>query len=68
MTPSLSFSREEESLAAKARWFQSLTEQERLEHLVEMTELLLTLNPDIIERKDAHPIPGRILVLERPRL
>jgi hypothetical protein len=56
----------EESLAAKARWFQSLTVEQRMEVFCEMTELILENDPHIVERKDAEPIPGRVQVIELP--
>lgn len=62
----ISHSFADESPEAKARWFQSLTMEERMAIFCEFTELLLTLNPDIAERKDATPIAGRVRVLSRP--
>ena len=56
---------EEESLEAKGRWFQSLTLEERMEILCEFTDLILSVNPHIVDQKDAKPIAGRILVLSQ---
>ncbi len=60
---SVSHDRHDESLEAKARWFQSLSIEERMELLCEFTDLMLALNPDIARRKDAQPVEGRVLVL-----
>jgi len=57
----------EESQEAKARWFQSLTLQERMDLLCEFTDMILGVNPRIVDRKrDAKPVAGRVLVLSRP--
>ncbi|MBM3753228.1 MAG: hypothetical protein FJW38_04530 [Acidobacteria bacterium] len=60
---SISHDRAEETPAAKARWFQSLTIEERMQHFVEMSDMLLALNPELVQKKDAQPVPGRIRVL-----
>jgi hypothetical protein len=62
----VSHSREEESIEAKARWFRSLSPQERMTILNEWTELVLQNNPRLIGVKDAIPVEGRIRVLELP--
>lgn len=59
----ISHSFADESPESKARWFQSLTMEERMELLCSFTDLLLSLNPDIAERRVAEPIAGRIRVL-----
>ncbi len=56
----------EESIEAKARWFQSLSVEERMEMLCAFTELILSNNPDIVDKKDAPSAPGRVRVLEQP--
>jgi len=66
MPERLAFSYESESMEAKARWFQSLTLEERMDLLCEFTDLLLGLNPQIVEQKDdAQPVAGRVLVLRK---
>jgi hypothetical protein len=62
----ISHDRDEESLAAKARWFRTLSPAERLQMLAEWTELVLQNNPRLIGVKDALPIEGRVRVLELP--
>lgn len=50
-------------MEAKARWFQSLPLSERMEMLCCFTDLALTVNPALQERKDAQPVAGRVQVL-----
>ena len=59
----ISHDRQEETPRAKARWFQSLSFQERADLLCLYTDLILEINPKIVERKSAQPIKGRIRVL-----
>ncbi len=57
----------EESQEAKARWFQSLTLQARMEMLCAFTDMILGVNPRIVEQqRNAKPVAGRILVLSQP--
>lgn len=56
----------EETQEAKARWFQSLTLEERMELLCAFTDMVLSINPQVVNQKDAEPVAGRILVLPRP--
>jgi len=56
---------EEETMEAKARWFQSLTIQERMDLLCFFTDLILSNNPKIVDQKDAQPIAGRVRVLSK---
>lgn len=62
----ISHDRAEETPEAKARWFQSLTMEERARYLCEMTELILQNNPRILESKNVEPVEGRIRVLTLP--
>jgi len=57
--------RSEESPLAKARWFQSLSLEERLALFCEITELAIAQNPDLLKGNDARPVEGRIQVLSR---
>ncbi|MBI4749499.1 MAG: hypothetical protein HY774_13500 [Acidobacteria bacterium] len=54
---------EEETLASKAQWFQSLSLEERMELLCEFTDLILETNPQILMAKNAQPITGRVCVI-----
>lgn len=67
MIGSVSHDWTDESPEAKARWFQSLTMEERIQVFCDMMELVLALNPNLMEQKSAEPIPGRVQVLELPR-
>ena len=62
-TGSVTHDRSEETMEAKARWFQSLPLSARMEMLCSITDLALTVNPALQERKDAQPVAGRIQVL-----
>ncbi len=53
---SISHDWEEETIEAKARWFQSLSVERRIELLCEYTDFILELNPKIIEQKYVEPI------------
>ncbi len=57
----------EETLEPKARWFQSLSLEERFDIFCEFTDLILENNPSVIDGKDATPIAGRVRVLELER-
>ncbi len=53
-----------ESLEAKARWFQSLPLEERMRIFDEFTEMILELNPSIMHRRPhAQQTSARIRVL-----
>ena len=58
--------REQETPGAKARWFQSLSIEERMEYLCMMTDLILENNPRV-ELRNAQPVAGRIRVVTLPR-
>ena len=67
MERKISHSREEETPEAKARWFQSLSLDERMELLCSFTNLVLEVNPGVLElKKNARPTSGRIRVLSAP--
>ena len=59
----ISHDRQEETLEAKTRWFQSLSLAERMELLCVFTELILTTNPKIVEQRDAQSTARRIRVV-----
>ncbi len=63
----VSHSWEDESPEAKIAWFRSLTPTERYEVWEAFMEVVLAANPELIEAKDAQPVPGRVQVLELPR-
>jgi hypothetical protein len=51
MTGSVSHDRGDESVEAKARWFQWLSLEERMEVFVAFTNLIWENNPDIVKQK-----------------
>lgn len=63
MVGSISHDREEETLEAKTRWFQSLTLAERMDYLCAITDLILENNPNAMRMKNAEPTARRIRVL-----
>lgn len=63
MKTSISHSREAETPEAKARWFRSLSVEERMDYLCAITGLVLENNPRIPDRKHAQPTSGRVRVL-----
>jgi hypothetical protein len=63
MTERISHDRNDESLEAKAQWFQSLSLAERMELLCEFTELVLENNPQVTEVGRAQSSAGRVCVL-----
>jgi len=65
MVMTISHDLAEETPEAKARWFQSLSLSERMDLLCLFTDLVLENNPQIVERKDAKPLAGRIRVLSK---
>ncbi len=65
MTDKISHNRSDETIEAKVEWFRSLSLSERMDLLCNFTDLALTLNPGILEKKDAQPAKGRIRVLSK---
>ncbi len=65
MNGTISHDRQEETMEAKARWFQSLSLSERMDLLCAFTDLILSNNPKIVERKRA---AGRDVDLQDVRL
>lgn len=62
---SVSHDRNEETIEAKTRWFKSLSLEERMNLLCSYTDMILAINPKIVEQKDAQPIAGRVRVLSK---
>jgi hypothetical protein len=66
MEASISYDREQETPEGKARWFQSLSIEERMELLCEYTDLILSVNPRIADMKNAEQTSERIRILSAP--
>jgi hypothetical protein len=56
MDKGAAFGWEEETPEAKARWFQSLSLEERMDLFCEFTDLALAVTPRLFEEKDAAPV------------
>jgi len=67
MIPSISHNREDESIKAKAKWFQDLSLEERMELLCFYTDLILQNNPQMGQKKYAQSITGRIQILSKTK-
>ncbi|MCK5513773.1 MAG: hypothetical protein KAJ00_04690 [Deltaproteobacteria bacterium] len=65
MEQTISHDRKEETIEAKARWFQSLSLDERMEMLFNFTDIALTINPKIQDKKDAQQAQGRIQIITK---
>jgi hypothetical protein len=65
MEQTISHDRKEETIEAKARWFQSLSLDERMEVLCDFTDIALTINPKIQDKKDAQQAQGRIQIITK---
>lgn len=61
----ISHDRREETPEAKARWFKSISIEERMEMLCAFTDLILTVNPRIVETRDAQQTKRRVRVLSK---
>jgi hypothetical protein len=62
----ISHDRQAETPEAKARWFQSLSLEERMDLLCAFTDLILANNPHIVEQRNAQPTSGRVRFLSTP--
>jgi hypothetical protein len=56
---------EHETLDAKARWFKSLTTEQRLQHLSESYNLAVVLNPSLSKGRDAPTPSPTVRVIKR---
>lgn len=56
----------EETPEAKARWFQSLSMEDRMELLCEFTNLALALNPGLADKKHARQPQKGVQILRLP--
>lgn len=65
MNTKISHNRDDESIEAKVEWFRSLSIAERMDLLCCYTDLALTLNPEILEKKDDQPFNRRIQVIPK---
>jgi len=62
---SVSHDWKEETPEAKTRWFRSLRMADRMQILCDLTDLALSVNPQLPEKNRAKPTPGRIQVISK---
>ena len=67
MNPMISHDRRSETPESKARWFQSLSLEERMELLCAFTDLVLENNPHMADVKNAQQTSDRVRILSAPR-
>ncbi len=65
MKREISHDRIEETMENKAKWFQSLSLAERMDMLCSFTDLALNVNPQLMAKKNAKQIKGRIQILSK---
>jgi hypothetical protein len=65
MNGSVSHDIRDEGLEAKARWFQSLSLEERMDIFVSFTNLILENNPDIVKKKYVRPASERVRIISK---
>jgi hypothetical protein len=65
MNRTVSHSRSDESIDAKAKWFKSLSMKQRMDVFVAFTNLILKNNPEIAKKKHDRPASDRIRVLSK---
>lgn len=63
MNNAVSHSFKEESIEAKTKWFKSLSMEERIQTFCDFTDLALSINPRLGEKKIDKSAAGRIQVL-----
>lgn len=68
MIESVSHDFKEEEMESKARWFQSLSLEERMDVFVSFTNLILENNPDIVNKKYVTPASDRVAVISLPTI
>jgi hypothetical protein len=65
MNKSVSHSFADESIDAKAKWFRMLSIEERMNILVEFTNLIFENNPEVVKKKHAGQASDRVRVLSK---
>ena len=65
MNKSVSHTFADESIEAKAAWFRTLSVEERMNVLIEVTNLIFENNPEVVNKKHARPASDRIRVLSK---
>ena len=65
MDSHVSHDRREETIESKARWFQSLSLEERMDVFVAFTNLILENNPEVVRQKYVRPASERVRVISK---
>ncbi|PID55689.1 hypothetical protein CSB45_14750 [candidate division KSB3 bacterium] len=60
MKPTISHQWQDETIEAKTLWFRALPLDERMDMLCMFTDLILSVNPTIVEQRGAQSLTGRI--------
>ena len=60
---SVSHDRREKTPEAKTLWFRSLGIADRMQMLCDLTDLALSINPTLLEKKRVEPTSGRVQVI-----
>ena len=63
---SISHDWNEETIEAKTLWFSSLTIEERMDLFCSITDLALSADPSLPERRRAEPVAGCVQVISAP--
>jgi hypothetical protein len=63
MNEGVTHDRREESIEAKTRWFRSLPLSERMEMLCAFTDMALSLNPGLADKKDTQQSGRRVRII-----
>lgn len=63
MNEAVTHDRREESVESKTRWFRSLPLSERMDMFCAFTDLALTLNPGLADKKDAQQTKRRVRII-----
>ncbi len=66
MKPAVFHDRSQETPEAKARWFQSLTMEERMQVFCDFMDLILEANPSVADKKNAQPPKKGVQIIRRP--
>lgn len=64
-TPAISHTRQDESIEAKARWFQALSVPERMDYLCFVTDLVAENQTRLRKASNAEPSARRVRVLSK---
>ena len=65
MNREISHKREEETIEAKTRWYRSLPLTQRMEILCSFTDLILSVNPKIVDKRDVKQAKKGFLILSK---